>query len=195
MLYKLVGIRPASTRCYRIALAEEVKHLESVAKFPDLREIQKVMQEHNTPGLFGEKSVLFAHTEHLPGELLAEITDPVTFHRFCEVVAFTLVIHEVQPNPIELPAARNDPRPLQLPVDGFPFTMPTDNVDLSESLSFGTEETRDVLGDFFPHAGKLIFLALSNGRGGYYSAQEYGKIIIPPLIRDLAKPQKTVLLH
>jgi len=196
MLYRLIGTRPPNTRCYRIAMAYEVKHLESVAKVPDLGEIQREMEGHNTPGLFGEKSVLFVHTEHLPDELLTEIVNPEIFHRFCEVVAFTMVIHEVQPNPVELPATRNDSRALQLPVDSFAFTMPTENVDLSDSLSFSVEEARDVLGDFFPYAGKLIFLALVNHRkGGYYSAQEYGKTIIPPLMRDLAKPQKIILLN
>lgn len=176
MLYRTAGIRASGTRAYRLAYPDTVAHLESTAKFPNLQEVRRVVEAHSQPIYSGDKAALFIHQEHLPDDLIAPLQDLEAFHRSCELLAFTPDIYELHLGR-GFPTEKNISRASFIPCTGFPVTFPVAHVDPYNALSFGVEELERFLGNFFGSAGKVIFLALKDNDGRYYSPEDYQPII------------------
>jgi hypothetical protein len=198
-LIRPAGTHPSYVRCYSLAWRSRVQHLESVAKFPSQREIEEVMREHNVLTLAGERSALFIHQAHLPDDLLAVWSDLEGFHRFCEIIAFSMDIYELRLDgdpKSSLPLELNDPAASRRPCSGFAVTLPTIEVERRNSFSFGVGELQDFLGDLTCFAGKMAFLRLRHPFENRNMTPQEHRNELSWIIRELAASHpEEIILH
>lgn len=178
---RLMGSQKAYLRCYRLGFGETIRHFRSAARFTGLNNISSTVTSHSSPGLDGEKALLFVEQQHLPVDLSVGLERNEDFQRFCRVIGFTS----------EVLALRNQDRLPTSPADhtlttashcpGFPVTRPEMMIDLTSSISFHELELRSFLGEMYPRAGKMMILNLQNSDG-----QPMQTIELQHLIREFS---------